>query len=355
MFSWERFQWVVKQIRDMKKKSAPFATLGVKLILGSIVFFSIGSFTLHVVLPTEFVINEIQYTNKEIPTYSLNLGIFIIIIGFIMILFEMYNYKKARKTGTLIIQGMKDGFKRFPFELLSYEEKNNSRDTIQIGMIENEDNLNKQIEYYNSEKQIDLYNRFIFNGEVEKLYVCGIARVPFLVAYGYCLKGNINLEYIERKHGTNESFFLDDVNKKIDIEILNMNVQPSNSGDIGIAVGFTTKIMKEQLPEYLQEHTLFAKPSINEDRLLIQNQENLQEVIKKIQKKIDSYSSDHKCKKIHLFLSVQTSFAIELGRHFQEGMHRNWIIYNFDGSSNKYSWALELSNQNIKKLNNILI
>ena len=244
---------------------------------------------------------------------------------------------------------MKDGFKKFPIDLLSYEEKNNSRDTINIGMIEDNDSLNRQIQYYNSEKQIDLYNRFIFNDEVEELYVCGVSRIPFLVAYGYCLKGNIFLKYIEREHGTNKSFFLDDENKKIDIVKINKGIMPSEDGNIGIAIGFTSKIRESQLPNELKKHTLFIEPSLEESRLLIRNQDNLVQIVKKIQKIIDDFSSNESCKKIHLFLSVQTSFAVELGRHFQEGIHKNWVIHNFDGTDGKYSWALELSKELLRE------
>lgn len=351
MSKWERFKWTIEQIKQMKKKSAPFATLGVKLILGAITLFSIGGIALYVLLPPEFLINEIKYTNKEIPTYSLNIGLFIILIGILMILFEAYNYKKARKTGKLIINGMKEGFKEFPIDVLSYDEKNNSRDTIKIGIIEDINSFEKQIKYYNSEKDIDLYNRFIFNNEIEKLYVCGISRVPFLVAYGYCLKGSVALKYIEKEHGTNKSFFLDDVNEKINIEKQNNEVNISPNGDVGIAIGFTTEIKKEHLPLMLQDNTLFIKPSIDVSRLLIKNQNNLEEIVKEIQKTIDIYSGKVNCKKIHLFLAIQTSFAIELGRHFQEGMHKNWIIYNFDGSQGKYSSAIELSKDGIKEFN----
>lgn len=349
MNNWEEFKWLVEQVKQMKKKSAPFATLGVKLILGALTLFSIGGIAFYILLPPEFYINEIKYTNNEISTYSLNVGLFIIFVGILMILFEGYNYKKARKTGKIIIKGMKTGFKKFPTDVLSYEEKNNSRDTINIGIIEEVDNLEKQIQYYNSEKQIDLYNRFIFNDEVENLYVCGISRVPFLVAYGACLKGNISTKYIEREHSSNRSFLLDDVNRKIDIKKMNENVELSENGNIGIAIGFTTEIKKEHLPEELKEHTLFIKPSLEEHRLLIKNQDNLIEIVKKIQKIIDGYSSNSLCKKIHLFLSIQTSFAIELGRHFQEGIHKNWVIHNFDGSEGKYSWALEVSKDFLKK------
>jgi hypothetical protein len=351
MTKWEMFKWTVEQLKEMKKKSAPFATLGVKLILGSLALFSLGSFVLYIVLPPEFIINEIKYTNKEISTYSLNIGVYIIFIGTFMILFEMYNYKKARKTGKLIIQGMRDSFKKFPTDILSYEEKNNSRDTIYIGMIEDENSLDKQIRYYNSEKQIDLYNRFIFNDEIEKLYVCGISRIPFLVGYGYCLKGSVSLKYVEREHCSNKSFSLDCINEKIELKKLNDDIKPSSKGNIGIAIGFTSEIKENQLPDELKTHTLFISSSIGTNRLLFKNQSNLQEVIKEVLKQIDIYSSIEYCKRIHLFLSVQASFAIELGRHFQEGVHKNWVIHNYNGKEGKYSWAIELSKENIKKYN----
>ncbi len=349
MITWERFKWTFEQIKQIKKKSAPFATLGTKLIIRSLITISAGNLALYLIFPEGMLLEEFKLTNGELSIFTLIIAVIVIIIGSVMILFEAYNYKKARKIGKLIINGMKEGFKEFPSEILSYEEKNNSRDTINIGRLEDFSNLDRQIQYYNSEKEIDLYNRFIFNDEVDKLYICGISRVPFLVAYGYCLKGNVSIKYIEREHSSNKSFFLDDVNREIDIIKINENVNFSEDGNICIAIGFTSEIKKEQLPSKLKEHTLFIKPSLAEDRLLIKSQDNLMEIIKKVQRIIDIYSSDSSCKKIHLFLSVQTSFAIELGRHFQEGMHKNWVIHNFDGSRGKYSWALELSKEFLKK------
>lgn len=349
MINWEKFKWFVEQIKQIKKKSAPFATLGTKLIIRSLITIGVGNIALYLIFPKGMLIEEFKVSNGELSIFTLILAVIVMIIGFGMILFEVLNYKRARKTGKLIINGMKNGYKNFPIDILSFEEKNNSRDIINIGMIEEVDNLEKQIEYYNSEKQIDLYNRFIFNDEVENLYVCGISRVPFLVAYGACLKGNVSVKYIEREHSTNKSFFLDDVNQKINIIKMNEQIELSEYGDIGIAIGFTSEIHKEHLPEKLKGHTLFIKPSLEEDRLLIKNQDNLIEIVKKIQKIIDSYSSNSLCKKIHLFLSIQTSFAIELGRHFQEGIHKNWVIHNFDGRTGKYSWALEVSKDFLKK------
>lgn len=346
MSKWEKFKWIVEQIKQMKKKSAPFATLGTKLIIYSIPCFAVSG-VLYVSFADEFLINELQITYGDASSI---LGSIILLIGLLMVSFEMYNYKKARKTGKIIIKGMKDGFKKFPIDLLSYEEKNNSRDTIDIGMLEDNDSfLDEQVQYYNAEKQIDLYNRFIFKDEVEQLYVCGISRIPFLVAYGYCLKGNVSLKYIEREHGTNKSFFLDDENKEVDIIKINEGIISSEDGNIGIAIGFTTKINKSQLPNKLKNHTLFIKASLQEDRLLIKNQDNLVEIVRKIQRLIDDLSGKQSCKKIHLFLSVQTSFAIELGRHFQEGIHKSWVIHNYSGKDSAYSWSIELNQDGIRR------
>lgn len=349
MIEWERIKWVIQQIKEMKMKSAPFATLGIKLMLGSVTLFSVSGIAFHIFLPERFFINELEFTNGDISIYSLIIGGFFIAVGFLMIIFEMYNYKKARKTAKLIIQGMKDGYKNFPINILSYEDKNNSRDTIKVGMLESDDNLDKQIDYYNSEKQIDLFNRFILNDEVDKLYICARARIPFLVAYGYCLKGNVNIKYIETKHNTSDSCFLNDVNNNIDI-IKNNNVVSSNSGDIGLAISFTSEIQKNHLPSNLQEHTQFVSSSNGTGRLLISNQDNLREVVNKIVSIIDDLSLRVEgTQRIHLFLSVQTSFAIELGRNFQEGMHKNWIIYNFNGTEGKYTWALKLEKEKISR------
>jgi len=53
------------------------------------------------------------------------------------------------------------------------------------------------------------------------------------------------------------------------------------------------------------------------------------------------------CNRVHLFLSVQSALAIEIGRRYQEGTQQNWVIHNFDPSSKSYNWALELSKSGV--------
>jgi frataxin-like iron-binding protein CyaY len=60
------------------------------------------------------------------------------------------------------------------------------------------------------------------------------------------------------------------------------------------------------------------------------NQANLQRITESLEKIISQFSSDPNTKKIYLFLSVQSTLAIEIGRKFQEGMHKVWVIHNFN-------------------------
>jgi hypothetical protein len=54
-------------------------------------------------------------------------------------------------------------------------------------------------------------------------------------------------------------------------------------------------------------------------------------------------------KKVHLFLSIQSSLAIELGRCYQEVTHKNWVIHNFNAQASEYNWAVELSKSGLQE------
>jgi len=41
--------------------------------------------------------------------------------------------------------------------------------------------------------------------------------------------------------------------------------------------------------------------------------------------------------------------ALDIGRRYQEGMHKNWVIHNFDASKDKYNWAVELSKNGLSR------
>ena len=55
------------------------------------------------------------------------------------------------------------------------------------------------------------------------------------------------------------------------------------------------------------------------------------------------------CNKIHLFLSVQSTLALDIGKRYQEGIHKNWVIHNFNANKGMYDWAIELSKSGISE------
>jgi hypothetical protein len=50
-----------------------------------------------------------------------------------------------------------------------------------------------------------------------------------------------------------------------------------------------------------------------------------------------------------MFLSGQTSVALEIGRNYQEGMHKNFIVHNFDAVEGKYGWQIKVCKNKIER------
>lgn len=343
-------------ILNFKKKLYPLINYGVKMVLGSLIAMG-GSLNITVVLkvlPEDKLFKQFDITFSNIEDMLFVFGVITFLVGlFLIILGIKLIQKHARETARVLIISMLGESAHFPNEILSESEKMDIRETIKLGIIERSDYVQKSIEMFNAERLVDIYHRFILHGDCKKVLIGGRARVPFLVAYGSCFKSiSAQIEYFDQFHKDSKWVFLDDENENItlvhrDIDIL----QPNDHGNIGIALGLTTSIEKHQVPDYIQDHTLFISPTISVGRNLIKNSENLQQISSEIKMLIDQLSAKENCCFIHLFLSVQSSLAIELGRNYQEGTHKNWIIHNFDASTGKYEWAIQLtSNGKIEKL-----
>ena len=229
----------------------------------------------------------------------------------------------------------------FPDEILTDVEKKDARETIKLGLVEHDEYLNQSVKMFNSEQEVDIYNRFIFNHDCKKVLLGGRARVPFLVAYGSRFRNSAPIVYYDQLHENQKWELLNDVNQNISIEYSNIeDLNVTHDEDIGLAIGFTSVILRHQLPEFIRENTLFVSPNIEPKRNLIKNQENLQKISSEIKSILDKLSAKANCINIHMFLSVQTSLALEIGRNYQEGMHRDFIVHNFDGR--EYVWALKI-------------
>lgn len=336
----EKFKWFFNALISFKKSSYPLTMIGSKLIIGA----PLLSYIVTIKFPEDFLISSLEWSAGDTSIFSSAIGI---ATGLLLIYIELYS--NARHTARVLITGLPGTKSHFPEEVLSKTESRNAREPVQLGIEEDKGSLDSQITRFNSEVCVDLFNRFIVHDKCKKLYIGGLARIPFLVAYGSLLR-NLTAEvvYFDKFHKTSKWKTLKEENKRISLKSENLINTPNVNGDIGIAVGFTTQINKLQIPEGLRNHTTLISASSKSDRNLIQNQENLESISSEIQNIIDALSAIDNVKKIHLFLSIQSSLAIQIGRRFQEGTHRNWVVHNFNAEKGAYDWSIEIDRKEIR-------
>ncbi len=347
---WNKIKWLLLYYADIRKKSFPLARMGTQIIVGSLAIFSVGGFILNYIFPEGF--QQLQLSSGDVSMYSMLVGTVGFVLGFWLIWVDVIKLQKqVRGTARVLIMGMLGTSKRFPNELLSKSEQLDSREVIELGIEEGQGSIEDQIKMYNAELTVQIYKRFILNHDCSKVYLGGLARIPFLVAYGACFRAvSAKVVYYDRFHSGGDWRLLNDEYESISLAEYDMSTpKPDSKGNIGLALGFSTPIQKSQLPEFIADHTLMLTPNTQTERNLLKNQDNLHQISEKVQKIIDHLSSLPNCKKVHLFLSVQSTLGLDIGKRYQEGIHKNWVIHNFNASQSKYDWAIELSKDGITR------
>lgn len=188
------------------------------------------------------------------------------------------------------------------------------------------------------------FNTLISNKKIEKLYVGGLCRIPFLCAYGTFFH-NISAEIvmIEKSHDTNRWTFLDDkANQSQKIQIDNIYSKSNNDNEIALLVSFSVPIDVSSIPKELQNSYshIYVK---NCSRNLFMDTKSINQAVNKIIQEIDRINSTIKPSIIHLFLSVQISVALKIGSRIQSGMHPIIQIHNFDAQTKSYPWSLKIT------------
>jgi hypothetical protein len=348
---WSKIKWLVSVYRDLKKNTSPRTVAGTRIIIASIAGVPLLGLIVTLTLPPNYYIGGVDITNGGISTEAAVLSILGFLLGSFLIYFDIRSeLNQARKVARVIISGLPGMPAHFPPEVLSKSEQRLAREPIELSV--QDDNTEKQVRRYNAEVCVELFKRFVFHHQCEKLYIGGLARIPFLVAYGVFLRNVSNIVYFDKIHGSTNWRLLDDEDTDIQLSECLTLPQPDENGDVGIALGLSTPILIKQLPIEFQKNTALINPIVKTQRNLILNQDNLQRVSSSLVEIIDTLSREPEVKKIHLFLSVQSSLAIEIGRKFQEGIHKAWVIHNYDGNSGQYTWAAEITKEGLKLLEN---
>ncbi len=340
---WNKFKWFIERLIDFKRKSYPLSSLGTKLIIAGIVLPSPITIAIKMMLPPELIVPGIDLSINEASYLPSALAFITVFIGAAMIHWELKDY--ARHTARVVISGLPGVSLDFPDEILSKSEQRHAREVVTLS-IQDED-IERQIGHYNAELTVDLFKRFVLHQGCKKLYIGGLARVPFLVAYGAFIRNVKKVYFFDKRHRDGSYCLLNDEDEEITINLDQQDLPvPNSNGDVGIALAFSTSIKQDQLPSEIQENALIIQPSSDSQRNLIMNQNNLHQISETLSKAIDQLSAEQSVKRIHLFLSVQSSLAIEVGRRFQEGIHKPWILHNYNGT--EYNWCVELSKVGLK-------
>nr|WP_244623202.1 SAVED domain-containing protein [Shewanella salipaludis] len=258
----------------------------------------------------------------------------------------------ARLTSRVLINGIDSSSKTFPDSIIPDSEKLTIREVVELGYNENIDVdlfIDNAIEIFNAEVKVDIFNRFILNNNCKKLYLGGLQRIPFLIAYGSRFRANIDeVKFYDKIHNNSRWSLMDEMDDGISI-IQSELVLPNDKGDIGVAIGLTNPIQEHQLPNLLKDHTIFISPNVSPKHNLVMNQENINRLTLEIKELVSEISRVENVNKIHFFVSAQSSIAISLGMRYQDGIHKNWVIHNFDAPTGTYTWAIELDKIGIKK------
>jgi hypothetical protein len=345
-------KWFLNFLLEWKKSVYPFANIGKLLILSGLGSWIPTGLSAVLELPPNSILSQLSFDYGSGSLISEIISIIVITFGMLLIIFDARRAQKsARLTSRVLIQGITGHNMGFPDELLTFVEKSDARELVYLGSPESETiKIEDVISLYNSECKVKIFDRFIMNQNCQKVYIGGLARIPILVSYGACFsRTGINVTSFDRLHSDGKWTLLNKSDENVSLIEFNLqNIHPNESGEIGLAIGFSRPVRETQLPEGLQQNTLFIEPNKRNERNMIMNSDNLQRITQDIQHIIDELSSKDNCKNIHLFLSVQASLAFEIGRKYQDGVHKNWIIHNFNSDKGIYDWALKLSKSEIK-------
>lgn len=261
---WNKIKWLISLYVELQKKSYPLVRLGTHLILRTP--FVVGGLDLVIAFafPSPYSIFGIEFTLSTLSYISIGLALIIMIIGLLLIYFGIKSVRnQARKTARVLIVSMLGESAHFPNDILFESEKVDSREPIELGLPEGGDYISQSIKMFNSELMVDIYHRFILHQDCKKVFLGGRARIPFLVAYGSCFRNiSAKVVYYDQLHQNGKWSLLNDEDKQIKLEYDDIDsVEPNNNGEIGVALGFTTSIENHQLPQDIQNNTLFISPN----------------------------------------------------------------------------------------------
>lgn len=269
-------------------------------------------------------------------------------------------------------------YKKFMLEIsksnyLFYISDNdfNTEDIMKRGFIPSKGRINlipyeKKIDTYNQDEVIRAYavsednikNRTM-NKIVENTYIAGLGSFPHLFTcgsfFGSGYASHVTILDYDRLNtkwytlpplGEAAKYILVNENNTL-LEDKISDLILDNSEDVGIAICNTFSIIKESIPEYLRDKTVFLEPNIGKGIDIADNKYTQDLLIRQLIHIMGELSNTKK--RIHLFVSARASFCIKLGMSFMPRTHGTVILHNYNKDTKERDWAIQLKDGKLTK------
>lgn len=281
------------------------------------------------------------------PGFSL-FGSIIMTVGIIILVIRAFTLMKKHSI-MIYGQGLKNMNPKSPIESLSLYQ----RPTTEPILLKVHDSYNRQevINFYNRYETI-VHQRAL-NSHVTKNYVAGLGGFPYLFLIGSMFRDAYDTEisvmdFDRTKKGgiwyelpayrdsnellTHELMYQENVSIDDEIERL------KEFDEVAIALSYTFEIDKKTIDEELRDKTLYLKLSSGNGHDKLCDVESQGIILKELSSYIATLSGGNK--KVHLFVSAQSSVCINIGRMYMNNAHGNLILHNYDHNEEKKNWSI---------------
>ena len=276
----------------------------------------------------------LQWTPQDAGNIVLGIGLVLTLTGFLMLLHQ-YKILSAKKVVLYYGNTLKFGGNDAPFYAVLRKDK------LSLEPIP----LDVSIDSYNKEEVIEDYkhnyknfdNRTFHIG-MPKIYMASLGSFPYLFLLGTFLRnGNIDSIVLDYDRDQGKWYRLDYGGEKATNIIVDSNgmsindkltkLCESDSMDIGIALGYTFEIDKSTIPDRLCDNTLYLKSSLGYGRDKLNRMETQISLLDEITLFIDRIKNVNK--EVHLIVSAQASFCVNLGKRYQDNIMGSVHLHNF--------------------------
>lgn len=190
--------------------------------------------------------------------------------------------------------------------------------------------------------------------EDKENYVKVLGSVPYCYLVGALYRdGHKSIHFIDHDRKTDKGYLPDKplstipkfqvlFNGKSDKNLVANTVSANVHREMGVAIAFTQDILSQDIPEELREHTIFIEPGdLPKNFDLLPNEELQADIATQISHLMTSLHK--KSDQLHLFICAQASFVARLGKLFQEGMHGQVVLHNWNANESRYDWYIQFN------------